>query len=151
MFRGSEALAAVADDVAVAATGEAIAEARRQIDRLQAAVAAAEAKYVTNGGFEVDGYGSMGAFLRLRCHMTVPESRRVTSRATKLAAWPEVTDAWVSGELKGAQVDLVCAKVPRRHIERFAETADGIVERVASLSPTRSAMRSTCGSATLTT
>ena len=85
------------------------------------------------GGYESDGYGSMGAFLRLRCHMTLPESRRIASRAARLAAWPEVLDAWVTGELNGTQVDVVCAKVPRRHIDRFACAAAEIVEQVAPM------------------
>jgi hypothetical protein len=134
MFRGSEALAAVVDDVAVAPTGEAIAAARRQIDRLEAKVAAAEAEYLKSGGFEVDGYGSMGAFLRHECGMTTAESNRVACRAKKLARWPEVGDGWVDGRVTGTQVQVMTAKVPDRHVERFAITAADTVDIIGPLS-----------------
>ena len=52
--------------VKVSATAEAIAEARRLIDRLEAEVAGAEAEYARDHGYEIDGFGSMAAFLRFR-------------------------------------------------------------------------------------
>jgi hypothetical protein len=133
MFRGLDALAAVVCEVTVAPTGEALAEAMRSRDALDARIAAGQAEYVKIGGYEVDGYGSIGAFLRLRGGLTVPDSRRVARRSAKLGAWPEVTDAWVAGRLDGPKVDVMCAKVPRRHVDRFAVTAAATVEVLAPL------------------
>jgi hypothetical protein len=133
MFRGLDALAAVVCEVTVAPTGEALAEAMRIRDALDARIAAGQAEYVKIGGYEVDGYGSIGAFLRLRVGLTVPDSRRVARRSAKLGAWPEVTDAWVAGRLDGPKVDVMCAKVPRRHVDRFAVTAAATVEVLAPL------------------
>jgi hypothetical protein len=133
MFRGLDALAAVVCEVTVAPTGEALAEAMRIRDALDARIAAGQAEYVKIGGYEVDGYGSIGAFLRLRGGLTVPDSRRVARRSAKLGAWPEVTDAWVAGRLDGPKVDVMCAKVPRRHVDRFAVTAAATVEVLAPL------------------
>ena len=48
----------------LAAHGDAIAEARELIDRLEARVALAEAEYSASGQAEVDGYPNMAAFLR---------------------------------------------------------------------------------------
>jgi hypothetical protein len=120
MFRGAAALAEAVDDCEVAATGEAIVEARRLLDRLQAKVASAEVAFVRSGGHELDGHANYGSFLRARCGLTTTESRRVAVRAKKLARWPEVLDAWQTGEITGAKVDVISAVVPDRHVERFS-------------------------------
>ena len=133
MFRGSDALAAAVDDVVVAATGEGIAEARRIRDRLDALIAAAEAEYSKSGGYEADGYGTMASYLRHECAMTTAESNRVSIRAKKLAQWPEVVSGWVDGVVTGTQVDVMTAKVPDRHVERFAITSAETVSIVAPL------------------
>ncbi len=109
-------------DLAVHA--DAIAEARELVDRLEARVALAEAEYVKSGRVEVDGYPNMAAFLRDRTGVTLTESRRIAGRAKRIAAWPEAGAAWRDGRVSGAQVDLMCAKVPDRHVERFAATID---------------------------
>jgi hypothetical protein len=103
MFRGAAALAEAVDDCEVAATGEAIVEARRLLDRLQAKVAAAEVEFVRCGGHEVEGHANYGSFMRARCGVSTSESRRIAVRAKKLGRWPEVLDAWQAGEVTGAR------------------------------------------------
>jgi hypothetical protein len=125
MFRGAAALAEAVDDCDVAATGEAIVEARRIRDRLDALIATAEVEFVRAGGHEVEGHATYGSFLRARCGASTSESRRIASRTKKLCRWPEILDAWNVGVLCGAQVDVISAAVPDRHVERFAiEAAD---------------------------
>ena len=107
----------------VPADDESIVEARAVRDALDAKIAEAEAAYCREGRFEVDGFGSMAAFLRHRCSMADGESRRVAKRAARLARWPEYLTAWQAGEISGAQVDATVAVVPDAHVERFAATA----------------------------
>ena len=83
----------------------------------------AEAEYSKQGQAEIDGYPNMAAFLRHRCAITLPESRRLAKRASRIAAWPELGEAWRAGRVTGAQVDLACASIPDRHVARFAETS----------------------------
>jgi hypothetical protein len=120
MFRGAAALAEAVDDCEVAATAEAIVEARRLLDRLQAKVAAAEVEFVRSGGHQPDGHATYGSFLRARCGVSTSESRRIAVRAKKLGRWPEVLDAWQAGEITGAKVEVMSAVVPDRHVERFS-------------------------------
>jgi hypothetical protein len=120
MFRGAAALAEAVDDCEVAATGEAIVEARRLLDRLQAKVAAAEVEFVRCGGHEVEGHANYGSFMRARCGVSTSESRRIAVRAKKLGRWPEVLDAWQAGEVTGAKVEMMSAVVPDRHVDRFS-------------------------------
>jgi hypothetical protein len=120
MFRGAVALAEAVDDCDVAATGEAIVEARRIRDRLDALIAVAEVEFVASRGHEVEGHATYGSFLRARCGVSTSESRRIAVRAKKLGRWPEVLDAWQAGEVTGAQVEVMSAVVPDRHVERFS-------------------------------
>ncbi|HEY6532639.1 MAG TPA: hypothetical protein VIY72_10055, partial [Acidimicrobiales bacterium] len=131
MFRGREALIQALDEVEVAASGDAIVEARRLIDLLQAKVAEVEVDFVRKRGYEPEGHATYGSFLRARCDMTVAESRRVARRTKKLARWPEVLDAWNDQRLTGAQVDVMTVIVPARHVERFAEEAGDYLEALA--------------------
>ncbi len=108
----------------LAVHGDAVAEAFELIDRLTARVTQAAADYTRDGGHERDGHPNASAFFRQRCQMTLHESRKVAKQAKRVAAWPELGEAWRSGRISGAQVDLVCAKVPDRHVERFAATID---------------------------
>jgi hypothetical protein len=120
MFRGAAALAEAVDDCEVAATAEAIVEARRLRDRLDALIASAEVEFVRCGGHEVEGHATYGSFLRARCGVSTSESRRIAVRAKKLGRWPEVLDAWQAGEITGAKVEVMSAVVPDRHVERFS-------------------------------
>ncbi|HEY6533821.1 MAG TPA: hypothetical protein VIY72_16050, partial [Acidimicrobiales bacterium] len=140
MFRGREALIAALDEVEVAATGDGIVEARRMIDLLQAKVAEAEVDFVRDRDYEPEGHATYGSFLRARCDMTVADSRRAAKRAKRLARWPEVLDAWNDQRLTGAQVDVISAIVPARHVERFAEEAGDYLEalRYVTTEDTRS-------------
>jgi hypothetical protein len=120
MFRGAAALAEAVDDCEVAATAEAIVEARRLRDRLDALIASAEVEFVGSGGHQPDGHATYGSFLRARCGVSTSESRRIAVRAKKLGRWPEALDAWQAGEITGAKVEVMSAVVPDRHVERFS-------------------------------
>jgi hypothetical protein len=70
--------------------GTVLAEARALLDRLTAALAMAEADYCATTGWQVDGFGSMAAFARHRDRVSDAEGRRITTRAERMSAWPEV-------------------------------------------------------------
>jgi hypothetical protein len=120
MFPGAEALEAAIDDAEVTASVEAMVLARRLADRLQAKIAAADVELVKARAFEPEGHASYASLVKARCGTTTSESRRLAVRAKKLAQWPEVLDAWQAGEVSGAQVEVMSAVVPDRHVERFA-------------------------------
>ena len=134
MFRGADALAAVLDDVVVGASAEGIAAAHRLHDVLGALIAEAESEYAKARTFEADGYGTMAAFERHGCQQALPESRRTERRAARMAAWPEVLEAWKAGRLTGTQVDLMASKVPDRHVQRFAVDALEVARILSPLS-----------------
>src|SRR6478609_71240 len=118
-------------DLAVHA--DVIVEARALLDRLDARIVEVEAAFAKAGQAEIDGYPNMAAFLRHRCATTLPGSRRLAKRASRIAAWPELGEAWRTGRVTGAQVDLACAKVPDRHVERFAATVDDTIGIIGPL------------------
>jgi len=112
---------------------DSIVEARALLDRLEATIVEAEAAFATQGHAEIDGYPNMAAFLRHRCGTTLRCSRRMARRAARIAAWPELGDAWRSGRITGAQVDLACASIPDRHLERFAHTIEDTIAIIGPL------------------
>ena len=125
------------DGLRLAVHGDSLVEARVLLDRLEAGVAEAEADYCATAGWQIDGFGTMAAFARHRYGISDAEGRRVARRAERMAAWPELLDAWVDGTLTGAQVDAAVALVPDRHVERFAATAADNVAIVAPLNLVR--------------
>jgi hypothetical protein len=127
-----EELAGAIEVMEVPVDGAAITAARRLLDRLDAKISEAESTFASVGQFQVEGFCDMATFERHACRSTLPESRRVARRAARLAAWPEVAEAWRAGVLIGAQVDLACAIVPNHHVERFGEN---IAETVGLLAP----------------
>ncbi len=131
MFEG---LREAIEGAVVPVDGDAIAEARSLLDALAARIAEAESVYASSGRFEVDGFGTMAAFLRSRCRLSNPDARRTATRAARLSGWPEMAEAWRSGSLAGAQIDAAVALVPDRHVERFASVAAETVGILGSLS-----------------
>ena len=51
-----------------------------------------------------------------------------------MGAWPELASAWQAGTVSGTQVELACATVPDRHVDRFAQTVEETVEIISALS-----------------
>ncbi len=141
---GFDELEEAIDHLAVPAHGDAIVEGRALLDRLTSKLAEAEAAYAASGGWEVDGFGSMAAFLRHRTGMRGVQARQVAQRARRMADWPEVLAAWQAGRLRAAHVDATAAVVPERHVERFAATVAENIEILAPLGgdDARAALRS---------
>ena len=138
-----EELADVVEGMRVPAHGDAIAEARRHRDALDAAIAEAEVAYARAHTYEVEGFGSMAAFLRHRTKLSPADAHRAARRAERLAAWPDYLEAWRDGTLTGTQIDVTVALVPDTHVERFAATAADTARILSPLTlpDTRQALR----------
>ena len=115
--------------------GACLVEIRSLLDALGARVAGAEAAFAAAGFPELDGTGSMAAWLRHHAGLTDPESRRAGLRAERLSVWSGVARAWERGALTGAQVDLAVSLVPAHHVDRFARTDADTARTLRGLTP----------------
>lgn len=106
---------------------------RMQIDRLSALTAEAEIRFDQHQLWRDEGAGSLRAWLVDACGMSRRDATRVARRADRLESWPEVLEGWKSGELSGAQVDVVVASVPARFVNEFAVQAPEVVRVLAPL------------------
>ncbi len=129
-----ERLAGAIEELLISPHGEAIAEARRLADHLEAKIAEAEVAYAAAGGPAVEGYADLAGFARHRCGATLTDSRRVARRAKRLRMWPCLAEAWREGRVSGTHVELLCAIVPDRHVERFMGAMPGLIDTIAALS-----------------
>jgi hypothetical protein len=127
-----DALRRAIETMEVPAHADAIVELRRLRDALDSRLTEAEVAYARASVYEVDGFGSMAAFLRHRGRASTAEARR---EATRLGAWPEVLEAWQAGTVTGTQVEVMAREIPQRHVDRFAVTAAQTCSIVAPLSP----------------
>jgi hypothetical protein len=127
----SEAIA----EVVIPVDRACLIEARALLDALAARVARAEAEFAAAGLPELDGTGSMAAWLRHHVGLTEPESRRSGLRAERLASWRGFADAWEHGVLTGAQVDLAVALIPAHHVDRFSNTDADTARALRQLTP----------------
>jgi hypothetical protein len=106
---------------------------RKQIDQLAALVAEAEIRFDQNQLWRDEGAGSLRAWLVDACSLSRRDATRVARRADRLETWPEVIEGWKSGELSGAQVDVIVGSVPSRFVNEFAVHAPEVVRVLAPL------------------
>lgn len=117
----------------VPADADAILEMRSVLDRLESIVAAAEIGFDSSEGWRERGSGSLRSWLADEGGLARAEAARVSRRAQRLGSWPVVAEAWVEGSLCGAQVEQMCAAVPRRFVSLFAEHSSVVVSAVSGL------------------
>lgn len=117
----------------IPAHGDSIVAVRAHIDRLQALVAEAEVRFDANEVWRDEGAGSLRAWLADRGGLSRRGATGEAKRIERLESWPEVREAWSSGELSGAQVDVVVGTVPRRFVSLFAHHAPRVVCALAPL------------------
>ena len=128
----SSALAAMGAS-GVPADAQVLKSLRMQIDRLSALTAEAEIRFDQHQLWRDEGAGSLRAWLVDACGMSRRDASRMSRRADRLESWPEVLEGWKSGELSGAQVDVVVASVPARFVNEFAAQAPEVVRVLAPL------------------
>jgi hypothetical protein len=107
-----EELAAVVDRLAAAdpvklADGETIVALHRQLERLAAVVARADAAFDAGREWEADGARSSAAWIASRCHRALPTARRGVRLGRALRSMPAVEEAWLSGEIGEAHAEVL--------------------------------------------
>jgi hypothetical protein len=80
-------------------------------------------------GFRLDG----PAWLRHKACVSGASASRVVRTGRKLRHLDAVRDAWHSGVLSAAHVDVIVANVKERHIGLFAEHQHDIVKQLAAM------------------
>ena len=117
----------------VPADAQVLKSLRKQIDQLSALTVEAEVRFDQSQLWRDEGAGSLRAWLVDACGLSRREATRMARRADRLETWPDVLEAWKSGDLSGAQVDVVVASVPARFVNEFAVQAPDVVRVLAPL------------------
>ena len=117
----------------VPADAQVLKSLRMQIDQLSALTVEAEIRFEQQQLWRDEGAGSLRAWLADACSLSRRDATRIARRADRLESWPEVLEGWKSGELSGAQVDVVVASVPARFVNEFAAQAPEVVRVLAPL------------------
>jgi hypothetical protein len=114
-----DALRVSIDDLTIPVERDAIVAAVSLRDRLDGHIARAVGEYGAAGLHEVDGSVTLGSWLSHRCG--IASGSAYASRSARLHQLPVVRDALVDGLLSSGAVDVVLAKLPKRHLPRFAD------------------------------
>ena len=117
----------------VPAAADTLIAVRAQQDRLAAMLAESEVRFDTAALWRDDGAGSMRGWLADRGRLGRRAGADVARRIERLEHWPEISRAWLTGQLSGAQVELIVAAIPRRFRSLFADHAASMVEHLAPL------------------
>lgn len=128
-----DALAQAVEELAIPLEREALAAVIALRDRLDAKVSVAVGAYAAAGAHELDGSVAMSAWLRHHARMDPTSAIVEARRAAKLQALPVLRAAFEAGDLSAGAVDIILAKVPTRHLARFAEHEAGLVPAFAEL------------------
>ena len=117
----------------VPADSAALIALRTQVDRVSALIGEAEVRFDAAELWRDEGAGSMRAWFADRCGLGRRAASDEARRTERLELWPEITDAWVTGRLSRAKVDLIVGVIPRRFRGLFAQHAGSVVETIAPL------------------
>jgi hypothetical protein len=102
-------------------------------DLLAERVNAAVARLDTEGAHGVDGAVSMPAWLRHKACQSGASASRVVRTGRKLRYFDAVRDAWHTGSLSAAHVEVIVANVKERHMPLFAEHQHDMVKQLADM------------------
>jgi hypothetical protein len=94
---------------------------------------AALGEYEALGLHEIDGHRSMKSWLRAEVDLPPAGAHSQARRASKLHSLPDVAAAVVDGRLSGGQLDVILARVPKRHVARFRSHCPQVVEDLSKL------------------
>lgn len=89
---------------------------------------AALGAYEAQGLHEVDGHRTLAAWLRAEADRDPTTAARDASRARKLHRLPELVAAVADGRVSGGQLEVILARVPSRHLDRFVEQCPGMIQ-----------------------
>jgi hypothetical protein len=113
-------LAAVVSGLEIDADGEAIADAIRVRDLLEARIAKAVGEYDAQCRAALDGAASTIGWLKAAARMSGGAAGSIVKTARKLRHLPVTQAAWLDGSLSSNQVQAVCANVSASTIDQLA-------------------------------
>jgi hypothetical protein len=128
-----EALAEAIDTLEVSPSGDALAEAWRQHDRLTAKLTLATAAFDKSGDWALDGSASMTGWLRVHVDMTNTTANRVLRTGRRVRALPHTATAWLDGRLSDGQIEIIVANVTDRRASLFADHEGALIESLTTL------------------
>ena len=128
-----EALAEAVDELEIPPYGDAIAEAIAIRERLDAAIAEAVGRFDADGGWEVEGFTSMTAWLRFHGRLTSRDATRLSTTGRRLRRLPVTAAAYRNGRLSGGQVAAILANLSDRTLALFAEHEAEVIDHLARL------------------
>ncbi len=104
---------------AALADGETIVALHRQLERLSAVVARADAAFAATQSWEADGARSAAAWISVRCNLPVPSARRGVRLGRALGTMPAVEEAWLAGDIGEAHAETLARVRHRVEAETF--------------------------------
>lgn len=115
------------------ADGDTIVALHRQLERLAAVVARADAAFEAGRDWQADGARSAAAWISVRCRQPLTDARRRVRLGRDLRAMPATEEAWLAGEVGEAHVEPLAGV--RRQVggEMFDPDEAKLVEHARSL------------------
>jgi hypothetical protein len=122
-----------ASDPAAYADTESIELLFRQLARLDSFTTRATASFDTAGNWVPSGARNATAWLTARCHLPKSVARRLVRRGRELRHLPVVDEAWASGEIAAAQVDVMTGLRCEATEEALARDEEMLVNHARTL------------------
>ncbi len=116
-----EVLREAVETLEIPATGDALRAVWRLVDQVTARAREATAEFDALDGPAAEGALSTGSWLKHHTGMDDAVAGRHLKAGRRLRHWPVTAAAARSGELSASQVEVICAQVPARSVERWAE------------------------------
>ncbi|MCU1360977.1 MAG: putative endonuclease [Ilumatobacteraceae bacterium] len=108
--------------------------------RHRAHVALATARITVAGMWALDGASSISVWLQAHCQLSSGDARRLLKEGRFLTRYTAVGDAALSGRLSASQVEVIRQSVPAALAELFDEHQHTVVNAVADLNVTDTAI-----------
>src|SRR5690349_15223956 len=122
------------EELEIPADGDTICDVLAVIDQLNAKVTEAVGRFDAEASWAFDACTSMTAWLKHRARMSAGAASRMVRTAHRLHDLPVTSTAWEHGDLSGAQVQAVVAKVNRKAASLFAEHESAVIPKLVPLS-----------------
>jgi len=123
-----EALREAIEELEVPLDGDALAEALKLADLLNAKLSKAVGEFDDEAMWELDGATSMTAWLRHHAGMTASSAKSLTSTAKKLRTLPMTAGAWLSGTLSGGQVQAIVRNATPEFVDHESTIVPALVD-----------------------
>ena len=127
-------------DALVAAGPEAVGDATgvidlvRQAQRLAGVVCSAVSSLDASGEWQVEGAYSASTWLSSRCRLPLREARRMCRLGRTMGEMPEAAEAWLSGEISAAHLEVFASVCTTRTAESFRRDEAMLVDHARGLS-----------------